>query len=127
MKAGWWEAPHTLRDLAEAISIFIFFCQYRPRSRSSKNITSSNSGKLYKNITEDIDSSVQNEPIIDTTTSQDKEAHKIEEDKPSHPSDDFCFPKRKFGKRQRLCQAPWFRQFECLHYDKQYVDLIFIY
>ena len=25
MKAGWWEAPLTLRDLAEAIGIFIFF------------------------------------------------------------------------------------------------------
>ena len=65
-----------------------------------------------KNVRKDVDSTVQNEPIIETTTSQDKEAVKIEEDKPFHPSDDFCFPKRKFGERQRPCQAHWFRQFE---------------
>ena len=65
-----------------------------------------------KNIRKDVDSTVQNEPIIETTTSQDKEAVTIEEDKPFHPSDDFCFPKRKFEERQRPCQAHWFRQFE---------------
>ena len=65
-----------------------------------------------KNVRKDVDSTVQNEPIIETTTSQDKEAVTIEEDKPFHPSDDFCFPKRKFGERQRPCQAHWFRQFE---------------
>ena len=65
-----------------------------------------------KNVRKDVDSTVQNEPIIETTTSQDKEAVTIEEDKPFHPSDDFCFPNRKFGERQRPCQAHWFRQFE---------------
>ena len=58
-----------------------------------------------KNVRKDVDSTVQNEPIIETTTSQDKEAVTIEEDKPFHPSDDFCFPNRKFGERQRPCQA----------------------
>ena len=50
---------------------------------------------------------------------QDKEAVTIEEDKPFNRSDDFCFPKRKFGEKQRPCQAHWFRQFEWLHYDEQ--------
>ena len=65
-----------------------------------------------KNVRKDVDSTVQNEPIIETITSQDKETVTIEEDKPFHPSDDFCFPNRKFGERQRPCQAHWFRQFE---------------
>ena len=72
-----------------------------------------------KNVRKDVASTVQNGPIIETTTSQDKEAVKIEYDKSFHPSDDFCFPKRKFGKRQRPCQAHWFRQFEWLRYDEQ--------
>ena len=65
-----------------------------------------------KNVRKDVDSTVQNEPIIETITSQDQETVTIEEDKPFHPSDDFCFPNRKFGERQRPCQAHWFRQFE---------------
>ena len=59
-----------------------------------------------------IDSTVQNEPVIETPISQDKEAVTIEEDKPFHPSDDFSFSKRKFGETQRPCQAHWFHQFE---------------
>ena len=72
-----------------------------------------------KNVIKDVDSTVQNEPIIETTTSQDEEAVTKEEDRPFHPSNDFCFSKRKFGKRQRACQAHWFQQFEWLHYDEQ--------
>ena len=37
-----------------------------------------------KNVRKDVGSTVQNEPIIETTTSQDKEAVTIEEDKPFH-------------------------------------------
>ena len=44
-----------------------------------------------KNVRKDVDSTVQNEPIIETATSQNKEAV-IVEDKPFHPSDYFCFP-----------------------------------
>ena len=72
-----------------------------------------------KDVRKDVDSTVENEPIIETIISQDKEDVTIEEDKPFHPSDYFCFPERKFGERQRLCQAYWFRQFEWLHYDEQ--------
>ena len=72
-----------------------------------------------KNVRNNVDNTVQIEPIIKITTSQDKEAVTIEEDKPFNRSDDFCFPKRKFGEKQRPCQAHWFRQFEWLHYDEQ--------
>ena len=72
-----------------------------------------------KNVRNNVDNTVQIEPIIEITTSQDKEAVTIEEDKPFNRSDDFCFPKRKFGEKQRPCQAHWFRQFEWLHYDEQ--------
>ena len=72
-----------------------------------------------KNVRNNVDNTVQIEPIIEITTSQDKEAVTIEEDKPFNRSDDFCFPKRKFGEKQRSCQAHWFRQFEWLHYDEQ--------
>ena len=65
-----------------------------------------------KNVRKYVESTVQNEPIIEATTSQDKEAVTIEEDKPFHASDDFSFPKRKFGEKQRPCQSHWFRQFE---------------
>ena len=71
-----------------------------------------------KNVRNNVDNTVQIEPIIEITTSQDKEAVTIEEDKPFNRSDDFCFPKRKFGEKQRPCQAHWFRQFEWLHYDE---------
>ena len=54
---------------------------------------------LIKNVRKDVDSTDQNEPIIETTTSQDKEAVIIEEDKPFHPSDDFGFSKRKLGEK----------------------------
>ena len=73
----------------------------------------------YKKVTKDVDSTYQNQPIIKTTTSQDKEAVTIEEHKAFHPLDDFSFPKRKFGERKRPCPAHWFRQFEWLHYDEQ--------
>ena len=72
-----------------------------------------------KNVRNNVDNTVQIEPIIEITTSQDKEAVTVEEDKPFNRSDDFCFPKRKFGEKQRPCQAHWFRQFEWLHYDEQ--------
>ena len=72
-----------------------------------------------KNVRNNVDNTVQIEPIIEITTSQDKEAVTIEEDKPFNRSDDFCFPKRKFGEKQRPCQSHWFRQFEWLHYDEQ--------
>ena len=65
-----------------------------------------------KNVRKYVESTVQNEPIIEATTSQDKEAVTIEEDTPFHASDDFSFPKRKFGEKQRPCQSHWFRQFE---------------
>ena len=65
-----------------------------------------------KYVRKDVDSTVQNEPIIETTTSQDKEVVTIEEDKPFQPSDEFCFPERKFGERQRPFRAYWFQQFE---------------
>ena len=45
-----------------------------------------------KNVREDVDSTVQNEPIIKITNSQDQEVVTIEEDEPFHSSDDFCFP-----------------------------------
>ena len=62
-----------------------------------------------KSVRKDVDSTVQNERIIEITTSEDKEAVTIAEDKPFHPTDNFCLPKRKFGERQRPCQAHWFR------------------
>ena len=72
-----------------------------------------------KNVRKDVHSTVQNKPIVETTNSQDKEAVTIEEDKPFHPSDDFYFPKRKFGERQLSYKTHWLRQFEWLHYDEQ--------
>ena len=60
-------------------------------------LTTSNKPANNKNVRKDVDSTVQNEPIIETTTSRDKEAVTIEEDKLFHPSYDFCLPKRKFG------------------------------
>ena len=58
-----------------------------------------------KNVRKDVDSTVQNEPIIETTTLQDQEVVAIEEDKQFHPSDDFCFPKKKNEERQHPCHT----------------------
>ena len=80
-------------------------CNARAENMSKRKQTDYFKPGNYKNVRKDIDSTVQNEPIIETTTSQDKEGVAIEEDKPSHPSDDFCFSKRKFGERQHPCQA----------------------
>ena len=72
-----------------------------------------------KNVRQDVDSTVENQPVTETTILQDKEAVTIEENKPFDPSDDFGFPKRKFGERQHPCQTHWFQQFQWLHYDEQ--------
>ena len=63
-----------------------------------------------KNIRKDVESTVQNEPMIETPTLQNKEAVTKEKYKPFQTSDDFCFPKMKFGERQCPCQAHWLRQ-----------------
>ena len=94
-------------------------CNERADNRSKPKLTDYFKSGYDKNVRKDVDSTVQNEPIIQTTTSQDKEAATIEEGKPFHHSDDFCFPKRKFGESQPPCKAHWFRQFEWLHYDEQ--------
>ena len=57
-----------------------------------------------KSVRNNVDNTVQIEPIIEITTSQDKEAVTIEEDKPFNRSDDFCFPKRKFGENNVLAR-----------------------
>ena len=87
-------------------------CNARAENMSKRKQTDYFKPGNYKNVRKDIDSTVQNEPIIETTTSQDKEVVTIEEDKPFQPSDEFCFPKRKFGERQRPFRAYWFQQFE---------------
>ena len=87
-------------------------CNKRADKMSKRKLTDCFKPCNNKNVRKDVDSTVQNEAIIETTTSQDKEAVTIEQDKPFHPSDDFCPPKRKFGERQRPCQAHWFRQFD---------------
>ena len=83
-------------------------CNERAANISKRNLTGDFKPCNNKNVRKYIDSTVQNEPIIETTTSQDKEAVTIEEDKPFQPFNDFCFPKRKFGERERPCQAYWF-------------------
>ena len=58
-----------------------------------------------KNVRKDIDSAVQNEPIIVTTTSQDKESVTIEKGKPFHPSDasaTSATPERSFSTLRQL-------------------------
>ena len=44
-----------------------------------------------KNVRKNVDRAAQNEPIIETTTSQNKEAVTIEENKPFHVSGEFCY------------------------------------
>ena len=80
-------------------------CNERADNMSKRKLTDFFKPGNNKNVRKDVDSPVQNETIIETTTSQDKEAIIIEEDKPFHHSYDFCFPKRKFGERQRPCKA----------------------
>ena len=80
-------------------------CNEKADSTSKRKVTDYFKSGNNKNVRKYVESTVQNEPIIEATTSQDKEAVTIEEDKPFHPSDDFCFPKRKFGERQCLCKA----------------------
>ena len=80
-------------------------CNERADNMSKRKLTDFFKPGNNKNVRKDVDSPVQNETIIETTTSQDKEAITIEEDKPFHHSYDFCFPKRKFGERQRPCKA----------------------
>ena len=41
----------------------------------------------------------------------------ISETEPFHPGRKFIFPKRRFGARERSCQAQWFIDFPFLHYD----------
>ena len=69
-------------------------CNDRADNMSKRKLTDYFKHANNKNVRKDVDRTVQNEPIVETITSQDKEAVKIEEDKPFHPSDDFCFPKR---------------------------------
>ena len=87
-------------------------CNEKADSTSKRKVTDYLKSGNNKNVRKYVESTVQSEPIIEATTSQDKEAVTIEEDKPFHASDDFCFPKRKFGEKQRPCQSHWFRQFE---------------
>ena len=87
-------------------------CNKRANNMSKRKLTDYFKPGNSKNVRKDVDSTVQNEPIIETTTSQDKEVVTIEEDKPFQPSDEFCFPERKFGERQRPFRAYWFQQFE---------------
>ena len=94
-------------------------CNERADNISKLKVTDYFKPGNNKNVRNNVDNTVQIEPIIKITTSQDKEAVTVEEDKPFNRSDDFCFPKRKFGEKQRPCQAHWFRQFEWLHYDEQ--------
>ena len=71
-------------------------------TNNDKSKSSSNAQKIQPN---------------ETTKATTVEQLTIEEDKPFHPPKDFCFPKQKFGERQRSCQANWFKHFEWLHYD----------
>ena len=36
-----------------------------------------------------------------------------------HPNDDYIFPKKTVGKKQRSCQSSWFKKFSWLHYDQR--------
>ena len=36
-----------------------------------------------------------------------------------HPPAGFSFPKRRFGDRERSCQAKWFVDYPFLHYDTE--------
>ena len=94
-------------------------CNKRAGNMSKRKLTDYFKPGNNKNVRKDVDSTVQNEPIIETTTSQDKKAVTMEEHKPFHPSDNFCSPKMKFGERKRSFQVHWFRQFKGLHYDEQ--------
>ena len=40
-------------------------------------------------------------------------------EKPFHLPITFSFPKTKFGKKNRSCQASWFVKFPWLHYDAE--------
>ena len=66
-------------------------CNARAENMSKRKLTDYFKPGNNKNVRKDVDSTVQNEPIIETATSQNKEAV-IVEDKPFHPSDYFCFP-----------------------------------
>ena len=32
---------------------------------------------------------------------------------------DYSFPLKQFGKKKRICQASWFKNFSCIHYSKE--------
>ena len=59
-------------------------CNERADNMNKRKLTDYFKPGNNKNVRKDVDSTVQNEPIIETTTSQDKEAITIEEDKPFH-------------------------------------------
>ena len=67
-------------------------CNERADNMSKRKLTDYFIPGNDKNVREDVDSTVQNEPIIKITNSQDQEVVTIEEDEPFHSSDDFCFP-----------------------------------
>ena len=73
-------------------------CNKRANNMSKRKLTDYFKPGNSKNVRKDVDSTVQNEPIIETTTLQDQEVVAIEEGKQFHPSDDFCFPKKKMKK-----------------------------
>ena len=73
-------------------------CNKRANNMSKRKLTDYFKPGNSKNVRKDVDSTVQNEPIIETTTLQDQEVVAVEEDKQFHPSDDFCFPKKKMEK-----------------------------
>ena len=78
-------------------NIFLNELQGKSWQHEQTNLTDYFKPENNKNVRKDVHSTVQNEPIIETTTSQDKEFVAIEEDEPFHLSDDFCFPTRKSG------------------------------
>ena len=80
-------------------------CNERADNMSKCKLTDYFKPGNNQNVRKDVDSTVQNEPIIETTSSEDNEAVTIEEYKPFSTSEDFSFTKRKFGKRQHPCQA----------------------
>ena len=77
-------------------------CNERADNMSKRKLTDYFKPGNNKNVRKDVDSTVQNEPIIETTTSQDKEAVTIEEDKPFQMT--FAFLKENFEKGNVLAR-----------------------
>ena len=73
------------------ILFFLMNCNERADNMSKHKLTDYFKPGNNKNVRKDVDSTAQNEPIIETTTLQSKEAITIEKDKPFHVSGEFCY------------------------------------